>query len=259
MPEIFPNKWIEGEVENYETVMSSLNAIAREMDVTVGSPFEELGSAKGAFYYGVEATNKGHIALNPRNSELQNVKTMIHELAHAKLHAGNKGLKMSAEEKEFQAEMVAYSTASYFGIDTSDYSLQYLASWTKGKELKDKEQLLREVKETSTEFIEVLEKDLLSERSVSMENTNEQLLENELISFLADEYELDEKVAANTVKNSMNKGEVDLAYTTLGDDEQLEIQAVLNVKENQLIKSVYGEVISEKEVVQFKDKEELLS
>lgn len=163
LPEIFPNKWMEGEVGSYQAVMDSLNSIAHEMDVSVGSPFGELGSAKGAFYYGVEATNKGHIGLNPRNSELQNVKTMIHELAHAKLHhkEHENYHKLSDAEKEFQAEMVAYSTASYFGIDTSDYSLGYLANWTKDKELKDKEQLLREVRDTSVSFIEVIEQDLL--------------------------------------------------------------------------------------------------
>src|SRR5699024_11015372 len=78
-------------------------------------------------------------------------------------------LGLSDAEKEFQAEMVAYSTASYFGIDTSDYSLGYLASWTKGKELGDKEKLLREVKDTSVEFIERIEKDLVFEKELEDE------------------------------------------------------------------------------------------
>lgn len=62
------------------------------------------------------------------NSELQNIKTLIDELAHAKLHGiPGKHFNLSSEEKEFQAEMTAYSVASYFGIDTRDYSLGYLA------------------------------------------------------------------------------------------------------------------------------------
>ncbi|EGQ1309345.1 ImmA/IrrE family metallo-endopeptidase [Staphylococcus pseudintermedius] len=73
---------------------------------------------------------------------LQKVKTLIHELAHAKLHGTpEKHFNISSEEKEFQAEMTAYAVASYFDIDTSDYSLGYLAHWTQGKELKDKAQL----------------------------------------------------------------------------------------------------------------------
>lgn len=167
LPEIFPNRWLEGEVHGYNTIMSSLYDIAEEMEVSVGEPFGELGSAKGAFYHSVDANNNGHIGLNPRNSELQNVKTMIHELAHAKLHHSNheNHTKLLDAEKEFQAEMVAYSVASYFGIDTSDYSLQYLYSWTKNKEIRDKATLLNEVKETSVKFISAIEEDLIKERN----------------------------------------------------------------------------------------------
>lgn len=100
------------------------------------------------------------VALNPRNSELQNVKTLLHELAHAKLHTAETHMNYSASEKEFQAEMTAYTVSSYFGIDTSEYSLGYLANWTQGKELKDKSKLLKEVHETSTEFIETIENTL---------------------------------------------------------------------------------------------------
>lgn len=171
LPEIFPNRWMEGDVKDYDVLMDSFKNIADDLDVTYGDPFNELGSAKGAFYHAVdENKSKGHIGLNPRNSELQNVKTMIHELAHAKLHSGNDVFKLSEEEKEFQAEMVAYSTASYFGIDTSDYSLRYLAKWTQGKELQDKTKLLDEVRDTSMEFIKSIESDLIMNK------------ENELIS-----------------------------------------------------------------------------
>ncbi len=89
LPNIFPNKWMEGDFDRYETVMNSLSAIASDMDVSVGDLFHELGSAKGAYYHSVGAENNGHIGLNPRNGELQNIKTMIHELAHAKLYHSN--------------------------------------------------------------------------------------------------------------------------------------------------------------------------
>ncbi|NBJ68737.1 MULTISPECIES: ImmA/IrrE family metallo-endopeptidase [Clostridia] len=159
LPHIFPNKWLDGQVENYKDTMEILKILANEMKVSVGEPFEELGAAKGAFYYGVSGKENGHIGLNPRNSEVQNVKTLLHELAHAKLHhvKHENHYKLSTAEKEFQAEMTAYTVASYFGIDTSDYSLSYLANWTKGKDLQDKEKLLQEVRQTATEFIEAME------------------------------------------------------------------------------------------------------
>ncbi|XMA23618.1 ImmA/IrrE family metallo-endopeptidase (plasmid) [Bacillus bombysepticus] len=105
------------------------------------------------------------VALNPRNSELQNVKTLLHELAHAKLHTAETRMNYTAPEKEFQAEMTAYAVSSYFGIDTSEYSLGYLASWTQGKEMKDKTKLLKEVHETSIEFIETIEGSLEKEKT----------------------------------------------------------------------------------------------
>src|SRR5699024_7588987 len=128
LTEIFPNRWLEGSVDDYNVLMDSFKGIAEDLNVTDGDPLDELGLAKEGFYPDVDAEDYiSHIGLNPRNSELKNVKTIIHELAHAKLHSGDKGLKMTSEEREFQAEMVAYSVASYFNIDTSDYSLQYLA------------------------------------------------------------------------------------------------------------------------------------
>ena len=98
---------------------------------------------------------------------------MIHELAHAKLHSGERDLRLSSEEKEFRAELVAYSTTSYFNIDTSDYSLRYLANWTKGKELNDKELLLNEVKETSVEFVQSIEKELLKGKEIEKEQKHD--------------------------------------------------------------------------------------
>ncbi|KQB18027.1 hypothetical protein AL712_31000 (plasmid) [Bacillus thuringiensis] len=61
--------------------------------------------------------------------------------------------------------MTAYAVSSYFGIDTSEYSLGYLASWTQGKEMKDKTKLLKEVHETSIEFIETIESSLEKEKT----------------------------------------------------------------------------------------------
>src|SRR5699024_5063194 len=119
-----------------------------------------------------------HIGLKPRNGEVQNVKTLLHELAHAKLHSSTeKRMYLSSEEKEFQAEMTAYAVASYFDIDTSDYSLGYLANWTQGKELQEKAKLLEEVRTASVEFIEIIEPEMMKEQAKSLENGKELFLQ----------------------------------------------------------------------------------
>ncbi|WP_436628782.1 LPD25 domain-containing protein [Bacillus cereus] len=137
-----------------------MEAIAEKNGVKIIQPKQEIGVAKGVSY-----TLTKEVALNPRNSELQNVKTLLHESAHAKLHTAETHMHYTAPEKEFQAEMTAYAVSSYFGIDTSEYSLGYLASWTQGKEMKDKTKLLKEVHETSIEFIETIESSLEKEKT----------------------------------------------------------------------------------------------
>lgn len=169
LPRIFPNRWLDGSVTDYKSLYKGMEAIAEKNGVKIIQPKQELGVTKGVSY-----TLTKEVALNPRNSELQNVKTLLHELAHAKLHTAETHMHYTAPEKEFQAEMTAYAVSSYFGIDTSEYSLGYLASWTKGKEMKDKTKLLKEVHETSIEFIETIENTLEKEK----ENTNEKGVDN---------------------------------------------------------------------------------
>ena len=75
LPKIFPNRWLEGNVEDYKALYKGMEAIAEKNGISIIAPKEELGSAKGACY---PLTKE--VALNPRNSERQNVKTLLHEM-----------------------------------------------------------------------------------------------------------------------------------------------------------------------------------
>lgn len=173
LPKIFPNKWLEGDVKNYKSFYKSLEDVASKIGVKIIEPKSELGLVKGVSY-----TSTREVALNPRNSELQNVKTLIHELAHAKLHTVETRDNYTKAEKEFQAEMIALSVSSYFGINTEGYSLRYLSEWTKNATFKDKEKLLKEVSTTVKEYVEIMEDRLNSERELTKEN--------ELVNFISD-------------------------------------------------------------------------
>ncbi|STB16463.1 ImmA/IrrE family metallo-endopeptidase [Clostridium perfringens] len=173
LPKIFPNKWLEGDVKNYKAFYKSLENVASKIGVKIIEPKSELGLVKGVSY-----TSTREVALNPRNSELQNVKTLIHELAHAKLHTVETRDNYTKAEKEFQAEMVALSVSSYFGINTEEYSLRYLSEWTKNATFKDKEKLLKEVSTTVKEYVEIMEDSLNAERELTKEN--------ELVNSLSD-------------------------------------------------------------------------
>ncbi|MFI8592380.1 ArdC-like ssDNA-binding domain-containing protein [Dietzia maris] len=69
-------------------------------------------------------------------SEAHAAKTLIHETAHAILHTDDDG-KLTTEPdtatRELEAESVAYVVAGLHNLDTSDYSIGYVASWSGGE------------------------------------------------------------------------------------------------------------------------------
>ena len=75
-------------------------------------------------------------------SELQTLKTAIHEIAHAKLHdidlnapKDEQQPRVDRRTREVEAESVAYTVCQHYGLDTSDYSFGYVAGWSSGREL----------------------------------------------------------------------------------------------------------------------------
>ncbi|WP_246893334.1 ImmA/IrrE family metallo-endopeptidase [Clostridioides difficile] len=165
LPKLFPNKWLDGDVKDYDKLYEAMEKIAESIDVKIIEPKDELGAVKGVSYPMTK-----EVALNPRNSQLQNVKTLLHELAHAKLHTMEKRDDYFIQEREYQAEMVAYTTCSYFGIDTSDYSLDYLYNWTKNMDFDECLEIIKEVKETSSEYIKIIDDYMNENIDISLEN-----------------------------------------------------------------------------------------
>ena len=175
LPKIFPGRWLDGEVNNYNLMYKAMENIANKIGVKIIEPKKELGAVKGVSY---PVTKE--VALNPRNTQLQNVKTLIHELTHAKLHTMETRDNYTTNAKEFQAEMAAYVVCSYFGLDTSEYSFRYIKSWTENVELKYKEKLINEVRETVKEYIEIIEETLINNKDKSLLLENENIVEKEI-------------------------------------------------------------------------------
>lgn len=122
------------------------------------------GNAKG-YYSHVDK----EICVRADMGESQTIKTMIHEVAHAMLHDSDQ-LKQRGEEKdqltkETEAESIAFTVCSALGIDTSDYSFPYVASWASGKELKELKDSMDTIRLTAADFLEKLET-AVAERSV---------------------------------------------------------------------------------------------
>lgn len=173
LPKLFPNRWLDGDVPNYKSFYQSLEKVGESISSKVIDTGRELGASKGATY-----VLTGEIELNRRNSELQNIKTFIHELAHAKLHTGMNRMNYSKNEKEFQAELVAYAVCSHFNLDVSEYSLNYIKIWTENTDIPTRTKLLEEVYNTSKDFIKLLEENMALEKELN----HHQDVESEKIS-----------------------------------------------------------------------------
>ena len=88
-------------------------------------------------------------------SEEHTIKTLVHEIAHSRMHGGDDGL--DRQTREVQAESVAYIVSGYLGIDASAYSFGYVAGWSKNKDLEELKSSLDAIKKTASEIIDKVE------------------------------------------------------------------------------------------------------
>ena len=150
IPDIAVNM-LTGDVEHYKEVFAALE---KTSPVPVG--FEKIeGGAHG--YYHLEDKR---IALDEGMSELQTLKTLIHEIAHAKLHDIDLNAPLEDLEnrpdrrtREVQAESIAYTVCQHYGLDTSDYSFGYVAGWSAGRELTELKSSLETIRSAAAEII----------------------------------------------------------------------------------------------------------
>lgn len=154
-------KTLDRENPNYEMLYDTLKQIT---DCKVIE--EDTGKANGYF-------NKvdNVIAVKKDNPLEQKIKTIIHEIAHSKLHNTPEALFMDSKHKEIEAEATAYVVCNYLGIDSSDYSFGYVAGWSRDKESDYLKSVLDKIKDVSNEIIDLTEdkyKELNKEQSHSI-------------------------------------------------------------------------------------------
>lgn len=155
-------------VKNYQELFTAISSFS-ECPIK----FEDIvGGTKGYFDF-----TEQRIAINNGMSEAQTIKTAIHELTHSRLHNPNtedKQENLSRYNEEVQAESVAFVVSNHFGIDTSDYSFNYIASWSSGKELEELHQSLEIIQKEANIIIQGIEEQyqqLLKDRNIEINNT----------------------------------------------------------------------------------------
>ena len=142
------------DVEQYEDFFAALEK-ASPVPIT----FEQITNGANGYF---SLTDK-RIAIKEGVSELQAVKTAIHEIAHAKLHDVDLNAPPEQQNRvdrhtcEVEAESVAYTVCQHFGLDTSDYSFGYVAGWSSGKEMTELKASLETIQTTAKELITEIE------------------------------------------------------------------------------------------------------
>ena len=149
---------LTGDVERFKDVFAALE---KTSPVPIG--FEKIAGNSHGYYH----LEEKRIAIDEGMSELQTIKTAIHEIAHAKLHDidPNAPKEKQADRpdhrtREVQAESVAYAVCQHYGLDTSDYSFGYVAGWSSGRELDELKSSLETIRSTAAEIINSIDEHL---------------------------------------------------------------------------------------------------
>ena len=142
---------LNGQVTDYGIIMDSLKE-------TAPAPirFESWDESKKGYF----SPLLNEIVIKSGMSELQTVKTGIHETAHSILHSKTNNLKDSAT-METEAESIAFIVCCHLGLDTSSYSFPYLATWSSNKELPELKSSLSTIQKTAHSLIEKLDQAIL--------------------------------------------------------------------------------------------------
>ena len=152
LPSIAVNE-LSGSVQDYQDFFKALEQAS---PVPIG--FEDIeGGAHGYFHL-----LDNRIAIQEGMSQLQTIKTAIHEIAHAKLHAidPEQTNRPDSRTREVQAESVAYAVCQHYGLDTSEYSFGYVAGWSSGRELAELKASLEIIRNAAHELISALDEHL---------------------------------------------------------------------------------------------------
>lgn len=158
---------LDGTVDGYTDFMDALQGIS-----PVPIKFEQIKGSANGYYHLVDK----NIVIDKDLPEIMHCKTGIHELAHALLHDRDNGLQKDnlpdKETKEIQAESIAYTVCSYYGIDTSDYSFGYISGWSSGRDLKELKSSFDTIQQTAQTIIVGLDRELDGIRQARQIGTN---------------------------------------------------------------------------------------
>ncbi len=143
---------LDGSVEQYSKFMQAL-----EYTSTIPIKIENIDSNLDGYYDLIDKV----IIIRDGMSEMQTISSIIHEIAHSRLHNyeyQEDTVKKTRSTEEIEAESISYVVCNYYGIDTGNNSFGYIANWSKDKELSELKQSLEVISKTSSEIITSIDK-----------------------------------------------------------------------------------------------------
>ena len=140
-----------GTSEEAKNLLQAAEAVC-DIPIYYKTPAEDSLLASAAGYF---RRDDNTITINSLLPDNQKAKTLIHEMAHGKYHLQDND--KPKDQKEIEAEATAYAVCKYFGLDTSDYSFKYIASWSQEKDPKELKAILNDIRVGTSEIISSLE------------------------------------------------------------------------------------------------------
>lgn len=253
---------LTGQVQNFPLFLQAVKELS-PVPIRFG---ETEGEAKG--YY---SNKKKEIVVKEDMSESQTIKTLIHEIAHAKLH-DREVLEQTGEEKdqrtkEIEAESIAYTVCQYFGLDTSDYSFPYIAGWSDNLKMWELRTFMDAIRRTAGEFIKELEekmKELETDRSerddiqnekeikIGMDTEAVEVEQHEGLWHTVEEVEIEKE---HFYLMEHNEYGASVASVLVNGDGKVVAQDLENGLDQEAVKAI-REYLEEKETAQKQDKVE---
>lgn len=222
-----------GDVFIYEDFMKGLEEIS-----PVPFQFQEIDSGAKGYYSNAEKL----VAIQTGMSQAQTMKTAVHETAHAIFHDRDvmeeNGITKDRMTKEVESESVAYVVCNHFGLDTSDYSFNYVAGWSSDKEMPELRSSMDTIRLTSSQLIaDITEKLLELQKTRKLENdikTEELTEESSFLSHTENSYAIYQYHQAD---NEMGYQYMSLDFiekmgmSVKGSDYQMMYQGVLEAQD----------------------------
>lgn len=149
---------LSGSVRQYTQLLTALRTVSPYPIL-----FDDL-SGYSANCHGYCSFSEQQIVIRENMPQEQTIKTIIHEMAHAVVHAPQLNLppeqKLDRQSCEVQAESIAFIVCNFLNIDSSDYTFPYIASWSSGYELKELQNSLQTIQTAANDLIEQISSEI---------------------------------------------------------------------------------------------------